>query len=349
MNDALSPDADTQGMQEPVGDLRPRPEKSTTAPDWGSLTDLTLIGRGASGDVYLASDRLLKRPVALKLFPTGQANVEEFALREARLLAQVHHPNVVTVYGLERNNGRAGIWMEYIRGCTLADLVRERGPVGPTEAAEMGASVCRALAAVHRAGVLHRDVKAQNIMREDDGRIVLMDFSVGRSRDGKSSLTRGGLVGTPSYLAPEVLMGQPASVASDVYSVGALLFYLVTGEFPETPGILMDFVSGRAGWRTRPLNSVRADLPAPFCAAVERALVTDPTARYGSADELANALDTFNSRGRTLAPPAVAEPARSFRQTDSPSAPSILRRVWLLLVVAVVILVAALVWFRQRG
>src|SRR5262249_49646502 len=143
--------------------------------------------------------------------------------------------NVVTVLGAERHDSRVGLWMEFIRGRTLEDILREQGPSGEREAALIGLDLCRALAAVHRAGIVHRDIKAGNVMREEGGRIVLMDFGagleVGKDRAGKASL-----VGTPLYMAPEILRGEASTVRSDLYSLGVVMYHLVTARYPLSAG-----------------------------------------------------------------------------------------------------------------
>ena len=134
------------------------------------------------------------------------------------------------MYGADEHDGRVGLWTEFVRGESLDAVGRSaHGPLGAREAALVGLDVCRALAAVHGAGLVHRDVKAQNVMREAGGRIVLMDFGTGAEIAGAHAR----LAGTPLYLAPEIFAGEPAtSLQSDIYSVGVLLFYLVTGAFP---------------------------------------------------------------------------------------------------------------------
>src|SRR5688572_3099079 len=150
-------------------------ERST----WAHLVLLEPIGHGGYGDVYRALDTRLDREVALKLLRRPETETDALgavAIEEARLLARVRHPNVVTIHGADRIEGRVGLWMEFLRGRTLEDLVRERGPLPGDEVSAIGRDLCGALDAVHSAGLLHRDVKAQNVMREDDGRLVLMDF-----------------------------------------------------------------------------------------------------------------------------------------------------------------------------
>src|SRR6185436_10488784 len=148
-----------------------------------------------------------------------------------RLLARVRHPNVVTVYGIDEHEGTVGLWMEWVEGLTLTQVLAARGLLGSHEAALIGIDVCRALAAVHKAGLLHRDIKAQNVMREPGGRIVLMDLGAGEVRTERvSSELR--LRGTPLYLAPEIFENKPATIASDIYSLGVLLYQLLTLRYP---------------------------------------------------------------------------------------------------------------------
>ncbi len=252
------------------------------------LRDLEPLARGGFGDVYRAWDPQLERQVALKLLRPALGMEADETLREGRLQASVRHSHVVTVYGADRFDGRTGIWMELIQGQTLADLVRERGTLGAGEAIVIGLDLCRARAAVHAAGLVHRDVKAQNAMRERGGRIVLMDLGLGRAvRDDAPTE----LAGTPSYMAPElVLDAVPASVRSDIYALGVLLFHLVTGAFPVEGRDLAALRAAHGEGRRRHLRDARPDLPSRFVAVVERALASHPEDRYASAGALEVAL-----------------------------------------------------------
>jgi tetratricopeptide (TPR) repeat protein len=257
---------------------------------WGSLAVGERIGRGTYGDVYAARDIRLDRPVALKLLHRSEADEgsEEAVIHEAQLLARVRHPNVVTVYGAERIDGRVGIWMELVEGRTLEDELAERGPFPPGEVAAIGAALSSAVAAVHAAGLLHRDIKAHNVMRGRDGRILLADFGTGRE------VTREGLVGelagTPLYLAPELLEGEPASVASDVYSLGVLLYHLGTRAYPVCGRSVADLRDAFLTDRRTPLLRCRPDIPKRLARAVERAIDPVPSRRYDSAASLGSAL-----------------------------------------------------------
>ena len=188
---------------------------------WGRFELRRRLGEGAYGDVYSAYDPQLDREVALKLLkPLRSSSSSDQAARllaEARMLAQVRHPNVASVFGADSYDGQPGLWMELISGFTLEEMLRWRGPMSACEAALVGQDVCRALSAVHRAGLLHRDVKTANVIRELGGRIVLTDFGAGRIRAREARRT---LVGTPHYVAPEVVAGGDATERSDIYSLG---------------------------------------------------------------------------------------------------------------------------------
>jgi len=251
---------------------------------WGPLTILEPLGTGRFGDVYLAWDARLQRRVALKLLRVASSSrgSPTRAIDEARLLARVRHPNVLTVYGAEYLKDQVGIWTEFIEGRTLAAQLAENGPLDVDEVVDIGVDLCRALSAVHDAGLLHRDIKAQNVMRETGGRIVLMDFGAGYDL-ALAPARDGDLTGTPLYLAPEVLAGGAASPATDVYALGVLLFHLLTGTHPVAGRTLEDVRAGHECGERRHLRDVRADLPARLTEVIERALETDPGRRYASA------------------------------------------------------------------
>ena len=255
----------------------------SSGPHWGRLTLLERIGQGTSCEVYRAWDTTLHREVALKLLHQtgGQREEQTRLLDEARRLARLRHEHVVQVYGAEQHDGRVGLWMELVRGESLEQVVQTRGLLGAREAALIGLDVCSALAAVHAAGLLHRDVKAQNVMREERGRIVLMDFGTGEELSGTNRL-----VGTPLYLAPEIFRGQRASAQSDLYSLGVLLFYLVTGKFPVVARSMEELARAHAQRQRQPLRDLRPDVPEAFIRTVERALDSDPTRRFQSVGDL---------------------------------------------------------------
>jgi len=241
---------------------------------WGGFQLLQLLGQGSFGEVYRAWDPVLEREVALKLLlPQGLNPDEEFAniVAEARALARVRHPNIVSVYGVDRREGRVGFWSDFVRGQTLSALVTTQGPMDAKAAAQVGVALCDALAAVHGAGLLHRDIKASNAMRDENGRVLLMDFGLSHELWRAS-----GVAGTPAYMAPEVRAGQPASVQSDLYALGILLRFLATGN----AALALENAPARSG-----------DLSSNLLQeAIGKATSRDAKDRYASATQMGEAL-----------------------------------------------------------
>ena len=256
---------------------------------WAHLRLIDRVGSGAFGDVYRAWDPQLEREVALKLVALDPSSpVRDSGFGEARLLARVRHPHVVTVHGAATIDGFAGLWMEFVDGRTLRQVVEDDGPFGAHETIITGLAICRALGAIHAAGLLHGDVKAQNVMRERGGRIVLMDLGAGRL------LTSGPgarpLAATPLYVAPEVLAGERADVRSDVYSLGVVLFFLLTARFPHRGDSAGAILESHARGEGDALRQLRTDLPDALVSVVERCLALDRGARYEHAAAVERAL-----------------------------------------------------------
>jgi tRNA A-37 threonylcarbamoyl transferase component Bud32 len=272
---------------EPLPPVSPAPE----AFRWGPLAVVEPVGRGGFAQVYRARDQL-NRDVALKLFPIARKRAPALAkrvLREGSLLARIHHRNVVVVHGVARHKDHIGLWMEFIDGRTMENELKTRGSLSAEEATLIGVDLCRALAAVHNAGLLHRDVKAQNVMREEGGRTVLMDFGAG-SEELIDPFGRVDVAGTPLYLAPELFYGQKASRAADIYSLGVLLFRMVTGKYPVDGANRTELaLAHREGRRLR-LRDLRPDLPVTFVQAVEGATAANPKERYQTAASFESAL-----------------------------------------------------------
>jgi len=264
---------------------------------WGRYRLLQKIGEGSFGSVYRAWDPELEREIAIKILHQRISNsdLRQRLLREGRALAKVKHANVVNVLAVESHGDRVGLCMEFIRGETLDAVRRTHGTLNAREAMAIVEDVCRALAAVHRAGFVHRDVKARNVMREQGGRIVLMDFGTGRAMEQTAGAA---IAGTPVYMAPEVLAGAPATPVSDVYSVGVLLYHLVTGEYPLEGRTIDDLRGAHQQGRRRLLIGRRPDLAMPFVRVVERALAADPEHRWPSAGALVEALGTVDGSTR---------------------------------------------------
>jgi hypothetical protein len=277
---------------------------------WGAFAIRGEIGRGSYGTVYRAHDPQLDIEVALKVIrprPMDAAFDASHALREARLLAQISHPHVVRVYSAECLEQEVGIAMELVKGRTLHDLVRAQGPFSARETMTIGVDVCGALAAVHAAGVLHGDIKANNVMRAEGGRTVLMDFGAGDDLKRTRVSDRSG-AGTPLYLAPEVFAGAPRTVVSDIYSLGVLLFYLATGSYPVGGSSRTEIERQHAAHAPRwLLRDLRPDLPDAFIRVVERATAERPGERFRSAGELEAGLRKAIDGNRTLPLPPLLQ------------------------------------------
>jgi beta-lactam-binding protein with PASTA domain/tRNA A-37 threonylcarbamoyl transferase component Bud32 len=266
------------------------------------------IARGGMAQVYLARDQLLDRPVAIKvLFPEFARDpsfVERFR-REAQAAANLNHPNIVGIYDWGQERGTYFIVMEYVEGRSLRDLIRAQGALPPAQVAEIGAEIAGALAFAHRSGVVHRDVKPGNVLMTEAGRVKVTDFGIARATQGNSreALTQtGAVMGTATYFSPEQAQGLPVDGRSDVYSLGVVLFEMLTGEPPfsgDTPvAVAYKHVREAA---PRPSDRV-LDVPPDLDTIVVSAMEKDLDVRYQSADDLRDDLVRFG-RGK---PPSAA-------------------------------------------
>jgi Tol biopolymer transport system component len=280
-----------------IADIHRRPAIPLT---WGHLRVLERIGGGAFGDVYRAWDTRLDREVALKLLPASSVEGEARAssiIQEGRLLARVRHPNVVTIYGAERIGDRIGLWMEFVKGETLEEVLRRRKVLTPAEVVKIARELCQAIAAVHGAGLLHRDIKAQNVVLTADGRVVLMDFGSGREADDDPGRT---LAGTPLYLAPELFSDNRPTSRSDIYSFGVLLYHLVTGSYPVRGQTLRDLRVAHERGERIDVKTLRPDAPPKLARIIARALDPEPEGRYETAEALAADLKALDPRPRLV-------------------------------------------------
>jgi len=251
------------------------------------------VGRGGVGEVWAADDLRLDRRVAVKLLRpelTGDPAVRLRFESEARAAARLNHPNVVSVFDAGEHDGRALLVMELLDGKTLADEIG-RGPLGAEAARSMAVQVLAALEAAHAQGLVHRDVKPGNILRSADGGWKVGDFGIAKSVAEAGDLTATGLlVGTPAYLAPERVDGRPATGASDIFSLGAVLFEAVTGVKPFAGDTPLAIAAAVRADDPPPIRSLRPDVPEGLAASVDRALAKDPADRFPTAGAMAAAL-----------------------------------------------------------
>jgi eukaryotic-like serine/threonine-protein kinase len=254
-----------------------------------------LVGTGGMSSVYKAHDTLLERNVALKMLHDHYSDDEEFVerfKREARTVAQLSHPNIVTVIDRGEAGGRQFIVFEYIDGENLKELLVRSGRLPVERALELALEIAHGLAFAHQHGLIHRDVKPQNVLLNGDGAAKVTDFGIARSLDVEHGVTQTGTVlGTSNYIAPEQASGQPVDAHTDVYSLGVVLYELLAGDVPF-PG--ENFVSVAMKHVNEPppnLLDVRRDVPLRVAAAVDRALEKDPRQRFPSMDAFAAELE----------------------------------------------------------
>jgi len=253
---------------------------------------MRMLGRGGMGTVYQARDRLVGDVVALKTLEFGKyanPDARERFSREVRLARRITHPHVARMHDLGTHEGHAFLTMEYVEGEDLRALLDRERPLPAPRAAHIALAVCEGLAAAHSAGVVHRDLKPANVLVEAGGRVVLTDFGIARAVTGEVASETQGVVGTPLYMAPEQVSGEPVDTRADLYAVGLLLFEMLTGRAPFT---------GDSPWAVamarlrQPPPDLRLDttVPAPLAEVVHRCLARAPEERLASAREVASAL-----------------------------------------------------------
>ncbi len=266
----------------------------------GRYEIMQLLGEGGMGAVYKAMDRELNRPVALKLIrPQLAANPSILArFKQELLLAhQVTHRNVIRIYDLGDADGVKFITMEYVEGVDLRHLIQEKKKFSPEEAVQITEQICRALEATHNVGVIHRDLKPQNIMRDRTGRILLMDFGLARTVEGEGMTQTGALVGTMEYMSPEQALAKELDQRSDLFTLGLILYELLTGKAPYGAESAVASLIKRTQERAIPVSDHDGTIPRPLSNIVSKCLERDPKLRYQNAAELLRDLDAYSGKG----------------------------------------------------
>jgi eukaryotic-like serine/threonine-protein kinase len=253
------------------------------------------LGSGGMADVFLAHDNILDRDVALKVMSTRYASDEEFVerfKREAQSAAALSHPNIVSIF--DRGSSEDGTYyiaMEYLPGGTLKDRIMRKGALPARTAAAVALQIAEALRCAHERGVVHRDIKPHNILITESGDVKVTDFGIARAASSSTMTRTGSILGTAHYISPEQAMGEPVGPASDLYSLGVVLYEMLTGELPydaDTPlGIAMKHVNGHL----RPPKAIDPSIPAGINAVTCRLLAKDPEDRYASDAELIEDLE----------------------------------------------------------
>jgi eukaryotic-like serine/threonine-protein kinase len=280
----------------------------------GRYEILEIIGTGANGKVVRAHDPMIGRLVAIKLLPPELAKGEarNRFLQEARVLGQLSHPSIITLHdmGIEESTSTPYLVMEFLTGQSL-DRTLEKGTVPTMRACAWIAEVAGALNAAHRKGVIHGDVKPANILITEDGRVKLMDF--GLARVAAREQASGPLLGTPAYWCPEQIMGKPQDGRSDLFSLGIVLYELVTKQRPFDADSLQGVSNRILGHEPLPPSHFNASLSTAFNEVVGRCLSKDPNKRYSSGEELAN--DLYPLARRKVSGPVLSRPIKSPAQT----------------------------------
>jgi eukaryotic-like serine/threonine-protein kinase len=272
-----------------------------------------VLGEGGMGAVYKAKDIELNRMVALKVIRpdlAGNPAIIDRFKQELVLAHKVTHKNVIRIYDLGEAAGMKFITMEYIEGEDLRSLIRERKKLSREEAVEITQQVCRALEAAHSVGIIHRDLKPQNIMRDHSGRILVMDFGLARTLEGDGMTQTGALVGTMEYMSPEQALAKDLDQRSDLFTVGLILYELLTGEMPFKADSALASLIKRTQERVVPVSDHDKEIPSALSNIVSKCLERDPNLRYQNAGELLADLEVWQGKR--------AAATLSFRASEKP-------------------------------
>src|SRR5216684_1641917 len=300
---------------------------------------LALLGQGGMGAVYKARDTELDRLVALKIIRPELTTNPEILKRfkqELILARQVTHRNVIRIFDLGQADGFKFITMEYLEGQDLRTVLREKGKLPPEEAAKIIVQICRALEAAHGEGVIHRDLKPQNIMVTGDGRAYVMDFGIARSAHLPGMTQTGALVGTPEYMSPEQARGEKLTERSDLFSLGVIFYELLTGKSPYPADAPLGTLWKRLQEKPKPPVDVDPTIPKPLNDIVMKALEVEPEDRWARAREMAHQLEIW------LGPSADSS-------TIFLPAPRIAAYLKWASAALAILLVAAVIGFRLKG
>jgi serine/threonine protein kinase/tetratricopeptide (TPR) repeat protein len=296
-----TPSSDTPGEHREEwsgGDQRPgTPARGVLAPGYvlaGRYQILKVLGEGGMGAVYQARDREVDRTVAIKVIRpelSGHPEILRRFKQELILARQVTHRNVIRIFDLSVADGRRFITMEYVDGKDLSSVVRERRKLPPAEAVEIIRQTLMGLEAAHNEGVVHRDLKPQNIMLDATGRVYLMDFGIAKSMELAGMTRTGVLMGTPDYMSPEQAKGEKADSRSDLFTVGVIFFELLTGQQPYRCETVMQTLVKRTKERATPTRELDPSIPQYISDVVSKCLEIDPDQRYQSAGQILHDLD----------------------------------------------------------
>lgn len=325
----------------------------------GEYRLIDFLGAGGMGEVFRATHLKIGRVAAIKILTEGTSGgefVERF-FNEARIQASLQHANIATLYDFLECQGLPCIVMEYVDGVTISDHLKRSGALPLAEAIRIFKAVTGAIAYIHQHGVIHRDIKSNNVKISSHGQVKLLDFGIAKSQMSRSLTMTGGVIGTPNYLSPEQLRGSIADVRTDIWALGVLLYEMVTGRLPfeaATLGELCDKIGSATYQRAEHLNPA---VPREVGNLIGRCLKKSPAERYQSADELLRGIESLNVFATQASAPAKSKETIAFDPgpvtSEGGQQTSWLKRNWKLTaavsalcgVVALFMGIAAIVWY----
>jgi serine/threonine-protein kinase len=269
-----------------------------------------VLGQGGMARVFKSQDRVLNRAVAVKVLSPQFAGDEQFVARfrrEAQAAAALNHPNIVSVFDTGSQGDVHYIVMEYVEGRTLRDAIRQEGPLLPERATEIAESVAAALAAAHVAGLVHRDIKPGNIMITREGEVKVMDFGIARTSTGDTLTQTASILGTASYLSPEQAQGESVDARSDIYSLGCVLYEMLTSRAPFSGDSPVAIAYKHVRENPVPPSRHNGDVSADLESVVMKCMAKNPANRYQNAEELREDLERVLRGGAPLATPLLAD------------------------------------------
>lgn len=327
------------------------------------------LGQGGMAAVYLAHDSELDRPVAIKVLAEHLSSDEAFRqrfVREARMAAGLSHPNIVHVYDQGDEDGRPFIVMECVDGHTLGEELKRTGALPPARVVDLALQICGGLEHAHASGLVHRDIKPGNLLLSENGTVKIADFGIARAAQATKLTQIGSILGTAAYLAPEQAAGEPVTAAADIYSLGCVLFELLTARTPYVFESLPELVVKQREEPITPIRELRPDVPPELEAAVMHCLARRPEYRPASVAELARELAAgspeppteplprstgFRATQVETVPLSQAPATAPLRQTRTPRSGHALpgRTTWLLFGIVAALVVVVLAFALSSG
>jgi len=279
----------------------------------GEYRVTSFLGEGGMGEVYLGVHEKLGRKAAIKILGASatDASFKTRFFNEARLQASLHHPNIATLYDFQEQDEQLLIFMEYVDGESLEDIIERRSfTIGET--LTVFTAICEAVGYIHKNGIIHRDLKSQNVKLTSAGTVKLLDFGIAKDASSHGLTQTGGVIGTPNYLSPEQLEGKQATAQADVWALGVLLYEMLTGTLPFKGDSFAQLVLGITVAKFPPPDEVNPAVPRDVSNIIKKCLKKDEAARFQNVDELLAAIHSVGGKGQGLAPTVISTWKQTF-------------------------------------